>query len=59
MRALVGAFDQLAIKHRDDDETQIFFGLYLLSARSPFAETFGRANRAIVLWRRPHSTNIK
>jgi hypothetical protein len=23
MRALVGAFDQLAIKHRDDDETQI------------------------------------
>jgi tetratricopeptide (TPR) repeat protein len=49
MRALADAFEELAVKYRDDDETQIFFGLYLANTQSPFEKTLERANRAIVI----------
>ena len=49
MRALADAFEGLAVKYRDDDETQIFFGLYLANTQSPTEKTFERANRAIVI----------
>jgi tetratricopeptide (TPR) repeat protein len=49
MRALADAFEEIAVKYRDDDETQIFFGLYLANTQSPFEKTLERANRAIVI----------
>lgn len=49
MRALADAFEGLAVIYRDDDETQIFFGLYLANTQSPFEKTLERANRAIVI----------
>jgi tetratricopeptide (TPR) repeat protein len=49
MRALADAFERLAVTYRDDDETQIFFGLYLASTQSPFEKTLARANLAIVV----------
>jgi tetratricopeptide (TPR) repeat protein len=49
MRAMADAFEALAVKYRDDDETQIFFGLYLANTQSPFEKALERANRAIVI----------
>ncbi len=49
MRALADAFEALAAKYPDDDETQIFFGLYLANTQSPFDKSLARANRAIVI----------
>jgi hypothetical protein len=49
MRALADAFERIAVNYRDDDETQILFGLCLASTQSPFEKTLQRANRAIVI----------
>jgi hypothetical protein len=46
---LADAFERLAVTYRDDDETQIFFGLYLAGTQSPFEKSLERANRAIVI----------
>ena len=49
MRALSDAFETVAAKYPDDDETRIFFGLYLANTQSPFEKTLERASRAIVI----------
>jgi tetratricopeptide (TPR) repeat protein len=49
MAALASAFEELAAKYRDDDETQIFFGLYLAATQPAFDKSLIRAGRAIVI----------
>jgi hypothetical protein len=49
LRALSDAFEGLAVKYRDDDETQIFSGLYLVATQEPSDKSLGRAKRAIVM----------
>jgi len=49
LRALSDAFEGLAVKYRDDDETQIFSGLYLVATQAPSDKSLGRAKRAILI----------
>ncbi len=49
MRALSDAFEALAAKYRDDDETQIFLGLYLAATQPPFDKSLNRAKQAILI----------
>ncbi len=49
MRALADAFEALADKYRDDDETQIFLGLYLAATQPPFDKSLIRAKQAILI----------
>jgi hypothetical protein len=49
LRALSDAFEALAVKYRDDDETQIFSGLYLAATQPPFEKSLGRAKRAALM----------
>jgi tetratricopeptide (TPR) repeat protein len=49
LRALSDAFEGLAVKYRDDDETQIFFGLYLAATQPPFEKSLDRAKRAVLI----------
>jgi hypothetical protein len=49
LRALSDAFEALAIKYRDDDETQIFSGLYLAATQAPSEKSLGRAKRAVLI----------
>src|SRR5579883_2977871 len=49
LRALADAFEKLAAKYRDDDETQIFLGLYLAATQSPSDKSLQRAKQAILI----------
>ena len=49
LRTLSDAFEGLAVKYRDDDETQIFSGLYLVATQEPSDKSLGRAKRAILI----------
>jgi hypothetical protein len=49
LRALSDAFEGLAAKYRDDDETQIFYGLYLAATQAPSEKSLERAKRAILI----------
>jgi hypothetical protein len=49
LRALSDAFEGLAVKYRDDDETQIFSGLYLAATQPPFEKSLDRAKRAVLI----------
>ena len=46
MRSLSDAFEALAARYPDDDEAQIFDGLYLASSQSPADKTFARTLKA-------------
>ena len=49
LRALSDAFEALAAKYRDDEEAQIFLGLYLAATQPPFDKSLDRAKRAILI----------
>lgn len=49
LRALADAFAGLSQKYPDDDETQIFFALYLTATQPPTDKTLSRAMSAIVI----------
>jgi hypothetical protein len=49
LRALADAFEALARKYPDDDETQIFFALYLTATQPPTDKTLARAMPAAVI----------
>ncbi|MGA7323598.1 MAG: hypothetical protein WBX25_03740 [Rhodomicrobium sp.] len=49
LRALSDAFEALAAKYRDDDEAQIFLGLYLAATQPPFDKSLDRAKQAILI----------
>jgi hypothetical protein len=49
LRALSDAFEALAIKYRNDDETQIFSGLYLAATQAPSEKSLSRAKRAVLI----------
>jgi hypothetical protein len=49
LRALADAFEALAVKYRDDDETQIFSGLYLAATQAPSDKSLGRAKQASLI----------
>ena len=46
MRSLSEAFEALADRYPDDDETQIFAALYMTASQSPADKSYGRALRA-------------
>ena len=46
LRALSDAFNALAARYPDDDETQIFNALYLTASQPPTEKTFARAMKA-------------
>jgi tetratricopeptide (TPR) repeat protein len=49
LRALAEAFALLAQKYPDDDETQIFYALYLTATQSPTDKALSRAMAAVVI----------
>jgi hypothetical protein len=49
LRSLADAFAALAQKYPDDDETQIFYALYLTATQSPTDKTLSRAMTAAVI----------
>ena len=49
LRSLADAFALLAQKYPDDDETQIFFALYLTATQPPTDKTLSRAMTAVVI----------
>ncbi len=49
LRALADAFAVLSQKYPDDDETQIFFALYLTATQPPTDKTLSRAMGAVVI----------
>ncbi|HXL66507.1 MAG TPA: hypothetical protein VN938_15775 [Xanthobacteraceae bacterium] len=49
LRSLADAFALLAEKYPDDDETQIFFALYLTATQPPTDKTLSRAMAAVVI----------
>jgi hypothetical protein len=49
LRALADAFAVLSEKYPDDDETQIFFALYLTATQPPTDKNLSRAMSAIVI----------
>lgn len=49
LRALADAFALLAQKYSDEDETQIFFALYLTATQPPTDKTLSRAMAAAVI----------
>jgi hypothetical protein len=49
LRALADAFEALAQKYPDDDETQIFFALYLTATQPPTDKSLARATSAAVI----------
>jgi tetratricopeptide (TPR) repeat protein len=49
LRTLSDAFEGLSVKYRDDDETQIFAGLYLTATQAPSDKSLGRAKQAILV----------
>jgi Tfp pilus assembly protein PilF len=49
LRAVADAFATLAQKYPDDDETQIFYALYLTATQSPTDKTLARAMSAAVI----------
>jgi hypothetical protein len=49
LRALADVFETLAGKYRDDDETQIFYGLYLAATQPPSEKGLDRAKRAVLI----------
>jgi tetratricopeptide (TPR) repeat protein len=49
LRSLADAFGLLAQKYPDDDETQIFFALYLTATQPPTDKTLSRAMTAAVI----------
>jgi hypothetical protein len=49
LRALSDAFEALAAKYRDDDETQVFSGLYLAATQPPSEKSLDRAKRAALM----------
>ncbi|HLI11209.1 MAG TPA: hypothetical protein VKY65_06375 [Alphaproteobacteria bacterium] len=49
LRSLADAFEALARQYPDDDETQIFFALYLAATQSPTDKSFARALRAAAI----------
>src|SRR6201996_8989017 len=46
IRSLSDAYEQLAVRYKDDDETLIFDALYLTASQSPSDKTFARALKA-------------
>ncbi|HKM87324.1 MAG TPA: hypothetical protein VJX48_01850 [Xanthobacteraceae bacterium] len=49
LRSVADAFEALALKYPDDDETQIFFALYLTATQPPTDKTLARAMPAAVI----------
>lgn len=49
LRSLADAFAVLAQKYPDDDETQIFFALYLTATQPPTDQTLSRAMTAVII----------
>jgi tetratricopeptide (TPR) repeat protein len=49
LRSLADAFEHLARQYPDDDETQIFFALYLTATQPPTDNTLARAMTAVVI----------
>jgi tetratricopeptide (TPR) repeat protein len=49
LRVLADAFAVLSQKYPDDDETQIFFALYLTATQSPTDKSLSRAMAAVVI----------
>lgn len=49
LRSVADAFEHLARQYPDDDETQIFFALYLTATQLPTDKTLSRAMTAVVI----------
>jgi hypothetical protein len=49
LRSVADAFEHLARQYPDDDETQIFFALYLTATQPPTDKTLSRAMTAVVI----------
>jgi hypothetical protein len=49
MRSLADAFEALANRYADDDETQIFSALYLTASQPPAEKTYARAAKAAAI----------
>jgi hypothetical protein len=49
MQSLADAFEALAKRYGDDDETQIFSALYLTASQSPADKSYGRALKAAAI----------
>ena len=46
MKALANAFEALAARYPDDDETQIYYAIYLVGTQDPTDKTFARTLKA-------------